>query len=193
VVDVAQSVGVVPIDLAQWQADFVIGSCVKWLCGGPGAGFLWVSPDRINQCHPRDVGWFSHEAPFEFDIRNFRFAPDAMRYWGGTPSIQPYVLATNSLKIFNQLGIEQIRTHNLALTDQLLHGVSDENCVSPREPALRGGTVVLQYAEEQLHRIAKNLEAEEVSFDLRRTGVRLSPHIYNEGEEIARVLACVSR
>ncbi|HSN72269.1 MAG TPA: aminotransferase class V-fold PLP-dependent enzyme, partial [Steroidobacteraceae bacterium] len=43
VVDVAQSAGIVPIDVRRWDADFVIGSCVKFLCGGPGAGFLWVN------------------------------------------------------------------------------------------------------------------------------------------------------
>jgi len=50
---------------------------------------------------------------------------------------------------------------------------------------------VLQYPEEQLHRIAKNLREEEVAFDLRRTGIRLSPHIYNDGEEIDAVAACL--
>jgi kynureninase len=191
VVDVAQSVGVVPIDLAQWQADFVIGSCVKWLCGGPGAGFLWVSPDRINQCHPRDVGWFSHEAPFEFDIRNFRYAPDAMRFWGGTPSIQPYVLATNSLKTINQIGIDSIREHNLTLTEQMLRGVAEEHCISPRDALLRGGTVVLQYPEERLQRIAHVMQEADIAFDLRHTGMRLSPHIYNDSDEIAVLIACL--
>ena len=191
VVDVAQSVGVLPIDLGQWQADFVIGSCVKWLCGGPGAGFLWVNPDILSQCKPKDVGWFPHEAPFEFDIHSFRYARDAMRFWGGTPSVQPFAIAANSLETLNRVGIEQIREHNLALTDQLLHRVPDEHCVSPRDAALRGGTVVLQYPEEQLHRIAKNLREEEVAFDLRRTGIRLSPHIYNDGEEIDAVAACL--
>ncbi len=192
VVDVAQSAGVVPIDLNQWHADFVIGSCVKWLCGGPGAGFLWVSPDVLIQCEPKDVGWFSHEVPFEFDIHNFRYARDATRFLGGTPSVQPFAIATNSLATLNRVGIKQIREHNLALSDQLLHGVSDENCVSPRDTALRGGTVVLQYPEEQLQRIAKNLQVEEVAFDLRSTGMRLSPHIYNDREEIEAVRACLA-
>lgn len=193
VVDIAQSVGVVPIDLSQWQADFVVGSCVKWLCGGPGAGFLWVSPDVLHQCQPRDVGWFSHEAPFEFDIRNFRYAPDAMRFWGGTPSIQPYVLATNSINTLLGVGIEAVRAHNLVLTDQLLAEVPAEQCVSPRVPELRGGTVVLRYPEEDLQRVASAMRDAGIGFDLRRTGMRLSPHVYNDGEEIAVVTACLAR
>jgi len=92
----------------------------------------------------------------------------------------------------NRIGIHSIREHNLALTDQLLRGVSDEHCVSPRDSALRSGTVVLQYPEEQLQRIAGAMRESDIAFDLRRTGMRLSPHIYNEGEEIAAVTACLA-
>ncbi|MFT5484934.1 MAG: kynureninase, partial [Halieaceae bacterium] len=103
VVDVAQSVGVVPIDLHEWHADFVLGSCVKWLCGGPGAGFLWANPDVVDRCEPLDVGWFSHANPFEFDIADFRFADGAMRFWGGTPSVLPYVVAAVSIELINEI------------------------------------------------------------------------------------------
>ena len=85
VVDVAQSVGVLPIDVRYWNADFVVGSCVKWVCGGPGAGFLWANPSVVDQSQPIDVGWFSHDDPFEFDIHRFRYATDSLRFWGGTP------------------------------------------------------------------------------------------------------------
>ena len=63
IVDIAQSVGIIPIDLQNWQADFVIGSCVKWLCGGPGSGFLWAQEDIADHCEPLDVGWLSHQKP----------------------------------------------------------------------------------------------------------------------------------
>ncbi|MDG1164780.1 MAG: aminotransferase class V-fold PLP-dependent enzyme, partial [Porticoccaceae bacterium] len=44
-IDIAQSVAILPIDLQTWFADFVLGSCVKWVGGGPGAAFMWVNPD----------------------------------------------------------------------------------------------------------------------------------------------------
>ena len=97
IVDVAQSIGVRRVDAAGWGADFLIGSCLKWLCGGSGAGFLWVAPARIDDCEPADVGWFSHADPFEFDIHHFRYAPDALRFWGGTPSVTPALVASHSI------------------------------------------------------------------------------------------------
>lgn len=188
VVDIAQSVGVVPIDLTAWRADFVIGSCVKWLCGGPGAGFLWVHPARLPECQPTDVGWFSHENPFEFDIHNFRYAKDALRFWGGTPSVQPYVTATNSIELLHGIGIETLRQHNLELTQLIIEAVNRDNLVTPSAPAQRGGTVVLKFADADLEALSARLRNAGVGFDIRPTGIRLSPHIYNSAEEISRVI-----
>jgi selenocysteine lyase/cysteine desulfurase len=129
VVDVAQSAGVVPIDVNLWNADFVVGSCVKFLCGGPGAGFLWVNDRVLTECQPTDVGWFSHADPFEFDIHHFRYADSALRFWGGTPAVLPYTVAANSLETINQIGIERIRAHSLELTQAII-----DNCFQPRAP-----------------------------------------------------------
>ncbi|MEP5766082.1 MAG: aminotransferase class V-fold PLP-dependent enzyme [Halieaceae bacterium] len=190
VVDIAQSVGVIPIDLQQMQPDFVVGSCVKWLCGGPGAGFLWVASDMLARCQPMDVGWFSHQAPFEFDIRDFRYADSALRFWGGTPSVAPYLLAANSIELMLKIGVETIRAHNLALTDALLQAVATDHVVNPHPAEGRGGTLVLALGESQA-RFVEKLQAAEVAFDSRSSGLRLSPHIYNTAEQISRVIDCL--
>lgn len=188
VVDIAQSVGVVPIDLQAWDADFAIASCVKWLCGGPGAGFLWVRPDRLADCQPIDVGWFSHENPFEFDIHNFRYARDALRFWGGTPSVQPYVIAANSIELLHGIGLDTVRQHNLGLTQQLIEAVNSDRVVTPVKAEQRGGTVVLQFPDTERQSLAARLRKAEVGFDVRATGIRLSPHIYNTADEISQVI-----
>jgi kynureninase len=188
VVDIAQSVGVVPIDLCGWNADFVIGSCVKWLCGGPGAGFLWVAPHRLATCEPTDVGWFSHENPFEFDIHNFRYAKDALRFWGGTPSVTPYATATNSIRLIHQIGVETVRAHNLGLTQQIIEAVDASCVITPSQPEHRGGTIVLRYPDNRQHTVCSDLQQAGVAFDVRPTGIRVSPHIYNDVEEIEAVV-----
>ena len=189
VVDIAQSVGVVPVDLIAWGADFVIGSCVKWLCGGPGAGFLWVSSDHMTACEPSDVGWFSHENPFEFDMHNFRYAPDALRFWGGTPSVQPFVSATNSIRLLQSIGIENIRSHNLNLVQKIIDAVAAGIVITPLDPGHRGGTVVLKYPEATQEAVCSRLQQARVGFDVRPTGIRLSPHVYNDASEIQAVTA----
>jgi kynureninase len=188
VVDVAQSAGILPIDLEAWQADFVLGSCVKWLCGGPGAGFLWVNPALVGECRPLDVGWFSHANPFEFDIHHFEYHPGALRFWGGTPSVMPYLLAAESIHYIAAIGVEHIRRHNLALTQQLVEALPRSALVSPLDPHKRSGTLILNFGPRQAECVAR-LKQAQVRFDARRAGMRLSPHIYNRPEEMEQVAA----
>jgi kynureninase len=190
IVDIAQSVGVVPIDLTAWNADFALGSCVKWLCGGPGAGFLWANPEIISHCHPVDVGWFSHENPFEFDIHNFRYAESVLRFWGGTPSVIPYVVATNSIGLIASIGVDTICAHNQALNQRVLNTIPAGAALTPSTADQRGGTLVLNFGERQTD-VVKSLSAAGVHFDARPTGLRMSSHIYNSDSEIDTVIACL--
>jgi selenocysteine lyase/cysteine desulfurase len=190
VVDVAQSVGLLPIDVAKWDAGFVIGSCVKWLCGGPGAGFMWVNPELIEACQPLDVGWFSHENPFEFDIHQFRYHPTALRFWGGTPSVMPYVVAAHSIHYFARLGPAQVRSHNLALTTYLIDNIDPRHLMSPQAVQSRSGTVIVHFGAQQ-DAVIEQLTRSAIRFDARAFGIRLSPHIYNRPDDIDAVLAAV--
>jgi len=191
VVDVAQSAGIVPVDAVAWDADFIVGSCVKFLCGGPGAGFLWVSDRVLHECRPTDVGWFSHADPFEFDIHEFRYAESALRFWGGTPAVLPYSVAANSLETMIDIGIERIRAHSLELTQTIVNSVPRKCLFTPARPASRGGTVVLDFGEQQ-SAAARALTEAGVHFDVRRTGMRLSPHVYTSREEIETVISCLA-
>ncbi|HEV2862062.1 MAG TPA: aminotransferase class V-fold PLP-dependent enzyme [Pyrinomonadaceae bacterium] len=190
-VDVAQSAGVVPIDLRAWGADFVVGSSIKWLCGGPGAGFLWVNPSGVARFEPTDVGWFSHEDPFEFRIQDFRYASDARRFWGGTPSVLPYVIARASIDVINGIGVENVRAHNQSLTDRLVRVALERGLtvLTPQDPARRGGTVCVAFPDPQ--RVYQQLKEAKVFVDVRPSyGVRFSPHIYNDVEDIDHAVAC---
>lgn len=186
IVDVAQSVGIVPIDLAAWQADIVIGSCIKWLCGGPGAAWLWLDSNIIEQLEPSDLGWFSHENPFEFDIHNFEYAKSAKRFWGGTPSVAPYVVASNSIKLISNIGVGAIADHNETLTQKLLSALAPENVVSPSSLEHKGGTTVLKF--EHQGKIEQQLIERNILFDSREYGIRLSPHIYTLDDDIEQLI-----
>lgn len=186
VVDIAQAVGIIPIDINEWQPSFVIGSCLKWLCGGPGAGFLYANPTILSQCKPIDVGWFSHENPFEFNIHHFEYNKNAWRFFGGTPNIAPFVIANHSLQYFNNIGIKLIRQHNLYLTQQIIDSVN-EYVVSPTIEVQRSGTVVLHFKDKH-EKILNQLKQNKIIFDERRYGIRISPHLYNTQEEIQQLI-----
>lgn len=185
-IDVAQSAAIVPLDLSSLQPDFMIGSSVKWLCSGPGAAYLWVNCAVIDLCQPQDVGWFSHENPFEFNIHDFRYHQSALRFWGGTPSIAPYAIAAHSIHYFAKLGSPLLRGHNQALLSQLATELG-EFWVSPTQEAQRSGTAILQFGARQSE-VMQALAAANISVDERALGMRVSPHIYNDQQDIEHLI-----
>jgi kynureninase len=186
IVDVAQSVGVLPLDVDAWDVDVVLGSCVKWLSGGPGAGWLWVRPDVIERCTPVDVGWFSHDDPFEFDIHDFRYADDALRFWGGTPTVLPFVIARHSIDVIRSIGVDVIRQHNLAMADQLVDALGDR-VLSPVRPERRSGTCIIRADEGAV----EVLSEQGIAVDQRRGAIRASPHLHTSEGDIETLLVAL--
>lgn len=190
VVDVAQSAGILPIDLKNWSANMVMGSCVKWLCGGPGAGFIWVNETDLGALKPRDVGWFSHEDPFEFDITSFRYAEDAMRFWGGTPSIAPYAAALGGLQTLNEIGETVIWEHNRALLNAALEALP--GCITAGiDLGKNGGTLCLSCPPGDIAGLIEALQEERIQVDCRASTMRASFHIYNTDCDVAHLAQTV--
>ncbi|MEP4891179.1 MAG: aminotransferase class V-fold PLP-dependent enzyme [Aliiglaciecola sp.] len=182
-VDVAQSAGILPIDLNCWDVDVIFGSSVKWLCGGPGAGFMWVNPKTVEQLQPIDVGWFSHRDPFAMEIKDFQYANDAKRFWGGTPNIAPYALALGGLQTILDIGQASIFAHNRRLAKTFLQTVS-QSLSQPVDLQNNGGTLCLELPETRISAISQGLKKRHCYFDTRGNVIRLSFHIYNSEQEV---------
>lgn len=191
IVDVAQSAGAVQVDAAGWGADFVVGTSIKYLCGGPGAAWLWANPDSARDHAPADVGWFSHEYPFEFDIRNFRYAEGAARFWGGTPSVAPYVIARAGAAAIGGAGSSAIEAQSQALLDRLLARLPAEAILSHARRGERGSAVIIRPRLFDEARAA--LKEERIAHDERMGGFRCSVHLYTEEGEIDRLAALLRR
>lgn len=190
IVDIAQSFGAVPIDLKGWNADFAIGTGVKFLCAGPGACFLYVSPNILPKCAPLDVGWFSHENPFEMDIMNFRYASDAMRFFGGTPSPAPYVTANSAIKLWQSLGLNTVRDAIQAKLSHLCGAAPVGIIVSPMDAASRGATLVVSPTNRAAAR--QGLTAGGIKCDERKEGFRFSVHGYTPQEDVETLSAILA-
>lgn len=186
IVDVAQSAGIVDVKPAAWGVNALVGSCVKWLCGGPGAGYLWVEPGHAQTLSPEHVGWFSHQDPFEFDIRSFRLKNTARKFWGGTPSVAPYAIAQGSLRTLQAIGFATIQAHNLALKLAALDGLDPETLMTG-PPQNCGGTLCLHLSADQSSVFEAALNHENCKFDRRGNTFRLSFHIYTPEEDAATV------
>ncbi len=103
VLDAYQSAGTVPFSVKDLNVDFATGGSVKWLCGGPGAGYLYVRPDLHQQLQPKTTGWMAHEAPFAFDTE-LRYASGIERFLHGSPAIPALYAAQSGYHIINEIG-----------------------------------------------------------------------------------------
>ncbi|HET7572772.1 MAG TPA: aminotransferase class V-fold PLP-dependent enzyme [Gaiellaceae bacterium] len=189
VLDCYQSAGVVPFDLTALGVDFAVGGSVKWLCGGPGAGWLYVRPDLAERLEPTLVGWQGHARPFAFEPE-LEYAAGARRFLTGTPNVPALYAATAGYDVIEEVGVGRIRERSLALT-QLLIDCCDEaglEVVGPREPERRGGTVTVSTPDHAAcHRA---LGERGVICDFRpEAGIRLGPHFYNGEDEVRRAVA----
>src|SRR6266568_3147631 len=145
VLDAYQSVGTVPLHVTSLGVDFAVGGSVKWLCGGPGAGWLYARPDLAERLHPALVGWQAHARPFAFEPE-LEYAPGVARFLTGTPNVPALYAATAGYDLIEEIGVERIRENSIrqtALLTGLLEGAGFD-VTSPRESAKRGGTVTVR-------------------------------------------------
>jgi kynureninase len=191
VIDGYQAVGTIPVDVRELGIDVYIGGCLKWLCGGPGAAFLWVAPELRGRLEPRLTGWMAHEQPFAFQTKLVR-REDAWRFLHGTPNIPALYAARPGLEIVNEAGIQAIRAKSIRQTRRLLE-LADESgylCTSPRDPSRRGGTVAIDV--ENGYEISQGLKSLDILCDYRPgAGIRFSPHFYTRDEELDAAVAAI--
>ena len=184
VLDIYQAAGVIPVDVTALGASFAVGGSVKWLCGGPGAGYLYVRPDLASTLEPGLVGWAAHESPFAFEAAPIRYADAPERFQSGTPNIPALYSARAGYEIVAQIGVDAIRARSLSLTRRMMDHAraSGFRLNTPENDAERAGAVIVDVpAAEQ---VANELIRREVIVDYRPgAGIRMAPHFYNtEGE-----------
>ncbi len=190
VLDVYQAAGCLPVDLAGWRVDFAVGGSVKWLCGGPGAGYLYVRPDLASDLTPALTGWAAHADPFGFEPGATRYADPPVRFQTGTPNVPACYAAQAGYRIIREVGVEAIRRKSLRLTRRIMqHAAAKGYPVNtPAEDATRGGTVTIGVPHASA--VAEELIRREVIVDHRTdAGIRMAPHFYNDDADIDHALA----
>ena len=192
VLDAYQSAGIVPLDVTALGVDFAVGGSVKWLCGGPGNGWLYVRPGLAERLEPTVTGWQAHADPFAFE-EELRYADGAARFLTGTPNVPALYAATAGYDLIEEVGVARIRERSLRQTDLLIELADDHGFEvrSPREHERRGGTVTVHVPE--FAAVHRELGAREIVCDFRPgAGIRLGPHFFTTDEELRHAVAQIA-
>jgi kynureninase len=192
--DVYQSAGVVKLEAASWQVDFLIGGTIKWLCGGPACGYLYVRPELQRDLRPRLTGWVAHASPFEFAHAPMKYARSVRRFAQGTPSIPALYSTIPGLDMIEAIGLEQIVLESQRRTTRIIEFALERGWKvnTPLPQNERGGSVMIGVADgpETVERLAEK----HVFVDSRpQAGIRVSPHFFNTDEEVEEALSIMAR
>ena len=187
--DVYQSAGAMELKASDWDVDFMIGGTIKWLCGGPACGYLYVRPELQSELEPRLTGWVAHEAPFDFAPPPIHYDNSVRRFAQGTPSIPALYSVRPGLQIIEEVGVKTIREESERRTEWMIDFASEQGWKinSPRAVNQRGGSVMIYVDDGPA--MVKRLGERKVFVDCRPgVGLRISPHFFNTDEEVREAM-----
>jgi kynureninase len=185
VLDCYQSIGTLPIDVVELGVSFACGGSVKYLCGGPGAAWLYVRKDLIEQFAPRATGWFGNESPFAFTMPGQSYADSIWRFMGGTPAVASLYQARAGHTLIGEIGVRRIRDKSLVMTQKCIDWADELGFKlnTPRAAEARGGSIVFDFPSAA--DVCRELNRRKFFCDHRPgVGIRIAPHFYTKAEEI---------
>lgn len=185
VLDTYQTTGIVPLDVSAQGIDVVVGGSHKWLCGGPGCGFLYVRPGLRDRLAPALTGWMAHAEPFAFAPAPIALAHDTHRYNTGTPTMLGYLVARAGHDVIAEIGVPAIRAHNARLTTRIIEAALARGFTipTPLEAERRTGWIGIDFPGAD--RATQALIDRRIFIDYRPgCGMRVGPHFYSTDEDI---------
>jgi kynureninase len=191
--DVYQSAGALQLHASEWEVDFLIGGTIKWLCGGPACGYLYVRPELQNDLAPRLTGWVAHAAPFDFASAPMRYTDSVRRFAQGTPSIPALYSVLPGLQFIEEVGVETIQAESQRRTEWMIEFAVEKGWKvnSPPNVEDRGASVMI-YVEDGPGMV-KRLAERKVFVDSRPgVGLRMSPHFFNTDEEVREAMGILA-
>jgi kynureninase len=196
--DVYQTLGAVPLDAANSGVDAIVGGCHKWLCGGPGAGFLALAPDYWPELRPRLTGWFGLDDPFAYQKSLGRGLPhqSALRFLAGTPNVPALYACRPALRLISEIGVETIRQTSIALTERLRLALIDLGLevLSASDPTIRNGMLCVSPPEGRSGpELVAELSRQGIAVDYRPDcGLRVSPHFYSTAADLDHLVEALA-
>src|SRR6266550_1963696 len=192
--DVYQSAGSIELDASAWGVDFLIGGTIKWLCGGPACGYLYVRPDLQKDLAPRLTGWVAHAEPFAFAAAPMRYVDSVRRFGQGTPSIPAFYSVLPGLQIIEEVGVKTIQAESQRRTEWMIEFALEKGWKvnSPANIEDRGASVMIYVADGP--GMVKRLAERKVFVDCRPgVGLRMSPHFFNTDQEVREAMEILAQ
>jgi selenocysteine lyase/cysteine desulfurase len=194
VVNAAQSAGVFEIDVKRMRIDALCATGHKWLLGGYGSGFVYLSRELLQATRQRAIGWLSVADPFAMRNDEVRVRADAAaRAELGCPHFGGIFALGAAVEYALQLGGPQIEQRALALNRKLTDSLREAGwpVLSPlADETYRSAETLVAVAEPE--RVAHHLHRRGVAVTQKPEGIRVATHFFNDESDIARLIAALA-
>jgi len=192
--DAIQGLGAFPFDVRQTPIDFLAADGHKWMLGPEGAGIAYLRREHLDRLRPFGVGWHSVVHASDYSRIELKLKPSAARYEGGSQNMVGMIGFGASLDLLLELGSEAIAAAIVEITDRACERLEQigATVVSDRRPAHRSGIVAFELAGRDPLAVKKHCLTRQVVLTCRAGRLRISPHAYNNEEDVERLIAALT-
>lgn len=191
ILDTTQSSGAVPLDVRATDQDVVIASAYKWLTGVPGAAFAYLRPEVAERFHPPFVGWrTTGEGAMAFDATSISLSEGGRRMEYATVAYEAGISLGAATRYLLDVGIDKIHEHDRRLCRLLAEGLGKRGAelITPEDPEARGTIVAGRFPGRDPFELAGALADRGIFVAPRLGGLRFSPHVHNDDDDVAGAL-----
>ncbi|HET6564016.1 MAG TPA: aminotransferase class V-fold PLP-dependent enzyme, partial [Xanthomonadales bacterium] len=192
-VDVYQAIGSLPVTASGIGADFIAGGCLKYLLGTAGLAFMYVRDSTGEALVPTTTGWFAQENVHAMDIYHNDPARSARRFESGTPNVSALYACLAGIRYLKSIGLNAVYQQVAHLTNLIATETSQRNwkLVTPTADDRHGAMMAIASSDAPL--LVNRLAAENIVVSERDNNLRVSPHFYNDDEDIHRLVAALEK
>ncbi len=197
IVDASQSLGSFPIDVREFDPDFLVSVGYKWQLGPYGLSYLYVS-DRWLEAEPLENGWLNRKGSEDFSrLVEYQdeYQPGARRFdCGQRAQLILTPIALESMRFLQDIGIDTVFAHNASLTTIFRERLAELDFQVPPAERLAGHMVGVRHRNWlDMQPLAAALKQNGFSVSARGTALRISPHIYNSLEDVDKLCTALKR
>jgi len=186
-VDCYQAVGAIPIDAKKLEVEFLAGGMHKYLLSTAGNGFLYVCKSLHETLQPTASGWFSQRDIDAMDISRNDPSPTARRFESGTPNVANIYAAIAGLTLLEQVKVSNVENCVRHLVTAITNRAMDSGFTLGIAGQAYSPMVSLK--SKDMYALVAKLAAENIIISCRDNNLRISPHFYNNLDDIEHLFA----
>jgi cysteine desulfurase/selenocysteine lyase len=197
--DAIQGLGAFPLDVNTLGIDFMAADGHKWMLGPEGAGIAYIRREHLDRLRPLGPGWHSVVPGQDYTHIELTLRHAAARYEGGSQNNAGFLAFGASLDLLSDLGAENLAAAVLDITDRACERLNEigakivsDRRLNHRDGQQRSGIVAFEFPGRDPMAVKRHAMRQDVVFGCRAGRLRISPHAYNNEEDLDRLVEALT-